>query len=205
MASYAIIRTGGKQFRVQEPGSTLRIPSLAGESGTTVEFDDVLLGSDGNRLHTGVPRLAGAKVTGRDREAGTRRQTHRLQVQAAQELRAQAGTPAGIHRNPHQAHLARLTSRTSMAHKKGVGSSRNGRDSNPKYRGVKKYGGELVRAGNIILRQCGTNWHPGSQRRTRHGLHYLLPDRWRGAVRAQEQAPYRVSVYPRPGAGETAA
>jgi len=48
-----------------------------------------------------------------------------------------------------------------MAHKKGVGSSRNGRDSNPKYRGVKKFGGETVRAGNIIVRQCGTKWHPG--------------------------------------------
>jgi large subunit ribosomal protein L21 len=63
MASYAIIRTGGKQYRVQE-GSTLRVPSLPGESGTTVEFDDVLFGSDGERLHTGVPRLDGAKVTG---------------------------------------------------------------------------------------------------------------------------------------------
>jgi len=48
-----------------------------------------------------------------------------------------------------------------MAHKKGVGSSRNGRDSNPKYRGIKKFGGEKVIAGNIILRQCGTVWHPG--------------------------------------------
>ena len=48
-----------------------------------------------------------------------------------------------------------------MAHKKGVGSSRNGRDSNPQYRGVKKYGGEFVRAGGIIIRQCGTKVHPG--------------------------------------------
>ena len=48
-----------------------------------------------------------------------------------------------------------------MAHKKGVGSSRNGRDSNPQYRGVKKFGGEKVVAGNIIVRQCGTKWHPG--------------------------------------------
>ncbi len=48
-----------------------------------------------------------------------------------------------------------------MAHKKGVGSSKNGRDSNPQYRGIKKYGGEFVRAGNIIVRQCGTRWHPG--------------------------------------------
>ncbi|HNZ07707.1 MAG: 50S ribosomal protein L27 [Candidatus Cloacimonetes bacterium] len=49
-----------------------------------------------------------------------------------------------------------------MAHKKGVGSSRNGRDSNPKYRGVKKYGSELVVAGNIIVRQKGTKFHPGA-------------------------------------------
>lgn len=49
-----------------------------------------------------------------------------------------------------------------MAHKKGVGSSRNGRDSNPKYRGVKKFGSELVVAGNIIVRQKGTKFHPGA-------------------------------------------
>ncbi|MEO8672976.1 MAG: 50S ribosomal protein L27 [Tahibacter sp.] len=49
-----------------------------------------------------------------------------------------------------------------MAHKKGVGSSRNGRDSNPKYLGVKVYGGEAINAGNIILRQRGTQFHPGT-------------------------------------------
>jgi len=48
-----------------------------------------------------------------------------------------------------------------MAHKKGVGSSRNGRDSNPKYLGVKKFGGEKVIAGNIIIRQRGTKFQPG--------------------------------------------
>src|SRR3546814_14523030 len=49
-----------------------------------------------------------------------------------------------------------------MAHKKGVGSSRNGRDSNPKYLGVKIYGGQAIEAGNIIVRQRGTQFHPGS-------------------------------------------
>jgi len=49
-----------------------------------------------------------------------------------------------------------------MAHKKGQGSSRNGRDSNAQRRGVKKFGGESVRAGNIIIRQLGTRYHPGS-------------------------------------------
>jgi large subunit ribosomal protein L27 len=48
-----------------------------------------------------------------------------------------------------------------MAHKKGVGSSRNGRDSNPQYLGIKRYGGEAVAAGNILVRQRGTKFHPG--------------------------------------------
>ena len=48
-----------------------------------------------------------------------------------------------------------------MAHKKGTGSTRNGRDSNAKRLGVKRYGGEVVRAGNIIIRQRGTKVHPG--------------------------------------------
>ena len=49
-----------------------------------------------------------------------------------------------------------------MAHKKGVGSTRNGRDSNPKRLGVKEYGGETVTAGSIIVRQRGTRIHPGN-------------------------------------------
>ncbi len=48
-----------------------------------------------------------------------------------------------------------------MAHKKGVGSSRNGRDSNGQRRGVKAYGGQAIHAGTIIVRQCGTKIHPG--------------------------------------------
>lgn len=48
-----------------------------------------------------------------------------------------------------------------MAHKKGQGSSKNGRDSNPQYRGVKLYGGQDAKAGSIIVRQCGTKWKPG--------------------------------------------
>jgi large subunit ribosomal protein L27 len=49
-----------------------------------------------------------------------------------------------------------------FAHKKGLGSSRNGRDSNAKRLGVKKYGGQVVEAGNIILRQRGTRYYPGT-------------------------------------------
>ncbi len=49
-----------------------------------------------------------------------------------------------------------------MAHKKGGGSTKNGRDSNPNMLGVKKFGGEQVRAGNILVRQRGTKYHPGN-------------------------------------------
>lgn len=48
-----------------------------------------------------------------------------------------------------------------MAHKKGQGSTSNGRDSNPQYRGIKLYGGEVAKTGAIIVRQCGTRWLPG--------------------------------------------
>jgi len=48
-----------------------------------------------------------------------------------------------------------------MAHKKGQGTTRNGNDSNPKYRGLKAFGGQLVKPGEIIARQCGTRFHPG--------------------------------------------
>jgi len=48
-----------------------------------------------------------------------------------------------------------------MAHKKGGGSSRNGRDSNAQYRGVKRFGGQRVTAGSILVRQCGTRFRPG--------------------------------------------
>ena len=61
--TYAIIRAAGHQFRA-EPGKTIRIPSMAAEVGSTVEFTDVLLGSDGNNVQTGIPTLQGAKVTG---------------------------------------------------------------------------------------------------------------------------------------------
>lgn len=83
-----------------------------------------------------------------------------------------------------------------MAHKKGVGSSRNGRDSNPQYRGVKKFGGEQVRAGNILVRQCGTKFHPGRNvGLDRDFTIYSLID---GVVKFEhkDRRRYRISVYP---------
>ena len=67
-----------------------------------------------------------------------------------------------------------------MAHKKGQGSSRNGRDSNPQYRGIKRYGGQIVSAGSIIVRQRGTKFHPG--RNVGMGRDYTLYATSEGAV-----------------------
>jgi len=70
-----------------------------------------------------------------------------------------------------------------MAHKKGQGSSRNGRDSNPQYRGVKLFGGQVVKAGSIIVRQCGTKFFPGSN--VGMGKDYTLFATTNGKIRFQ--------------------
>lgn len=83
-----------------------------------------------------------------------------------------------------------------MAHKKGVGSSRNGRDSNPQYLGVKRYGGEVVTAGNIIIRQRGTKVHPGRNvGRGKDDTLFALAD---GIVtfERKDRKRQQVSVYP---------
>jgi large subunit ribosomal protein L27 len=83
-----------------------------------------------------------------------------------------------------------------MAHKKGVGSSRNGRDSNPQYLGVKRFGGEFVTAGSIIVRQRGTKFHPGvNVRRASDDTLFTVVD---GHVKFEHKDKKRlkVSVYP---------
>jgi len=90
-----------------------------------------------------------------------------------------------------------------MAHKKGVGSSRNGRDSGPKYRGVKKFGGERVRAGNIIVRQCGTRIHPG--RNVGLGTDFTIYSLIDGVVKFEHKNKLRFKVSVYPANGEAAA
>ena len=82
-----------------------------------------------------------------------------------------------------------------MAHKKGQGSSRNGRDSNPQYRGVKRGDGQAVISGNIIVRQLGTKFHPGEGVGVgRDWTLFALRD---GVVRFETRRNRRqVSVYP---------
>ncbi len=82
-----------------------------------------------------------------------------------------------------------------MAHKKGGGSSRNGRDSNPQYLGVKKYAGEQVKAGNILIRQRGTKFHPGFN--VGMGRDHTLFAKSHGIVKFEGgEARPKISVYP---------
>ncbi len=83
-----------------------------------------------------------------------------------------------------------------MAHKKAGGSSKNGRDSNSQRRGVKRFGGQIVRAGNILVRQLGTRIHPGSN--VGLGRDYTLYAKVDGVVTYEKfgKDRKRVSVYP---------
>jgi len=83
-----------------------------------------------------------------------------------------------------------------MAHKKGVGSTRNGRDSNAKRLGVKKFGGQFVTAGSIIVRQKGTKFHPGTNAGL--GKDYTIFSTVDGVVKFETFArtKKRVSIYP---------
>jgi large subunit ribosomal protein L27 len=83
-----------------------------------------------------------------------------------------------------------------MAHKKSSGAGRNGRDSNSQRRGIKKYGGEYVIPGNIIVRQCGTKIHPGLN--VGMGRDYTIFAKQEGYVTYEfvSKGRKRVSVYP---------
>ena len=83
-----------------------------------------------------------------------------------------------------------------MAHKKGQGSSRNGRDSRCQNRGVKKFGGEFVRAGNILIRQVGTVMHPGEN--VGVGRDWTIFAKIDGVVKVEpyDRKRKKISVYP---------
>ncbi len=89
-----------------------------------------------------------------------------------------------------------------MAHKKGQGSSRNGRDSKPQYRGVKVFGGQKVSAGSILVRQVGMTFKPGNG--VGVGKDYTLWARVDGVVKFERQGKSgkRVAVYAEPEAAE---
>lgn len=83
-----------------------------------------------------------------------------------------------------------------MAHKKGAGSTKNGRDSNAQRLGIKRFGGQKVIAGNIIARQNGTHWHPGTN--VGLGKDYTIYSLIDGVVKFErkDRSRLKISVYP---------
>ena len=167
---YAVIVTGGKQYKVRE-GEKLRVEKLSATAGETVDFDRVLMVSDGNGVKVGKPYLDGGRVSATVNAHGRGDKIDVIKFQTAQELSASHGAPAGLYRGHDHRHSGELNegglestfiTERAMAHKKAGGSSKNGRDSESKRLGIKLFGGQAARAGNIIVRQRGTRFHPGS-------------------------------------------
>ena len=117
----------------------------------------------GDEPKVGAPLVAGATVTGTLLEQIKGEKVIIFKKRRRKNYRRKNGHRQLLTRRAHRRHRGRLSSAgdDAMAHKKAGGSSRNGRDSAGKRLGVKKFGGEAVIPGNIIVRQCGTKWQPG--------------------------------------------
>ena len=154
---YAVVKAGGSQHKVAV-GDTFTIDRLAGAAGGTVALPALLL-VDGDDRH----RRRGAGQG--DGHRGGRRahqgpEDPHPQVQEQDRLPQAAGAPSAADARAGPRHHEEGDA--DMAHKKGASSSRNGRDSNAQRLGVKRFGGQVVNAGEILVRQRGTKFHPGS-------------------------------------------
>ena len=150
---YAIVEMKGQQFKV-EAGKKLFINRMNElEKGATVEFENVLLLDNEGKVKVGAPYVKGAKVVCEVLDNECRGDKvlvfHKKRRKGYRKL------------NGHRQDLTLKERTTSMAHKKGVGSSKNGRESESKRLGVKIFGGQFAKAGNIIVRQRGTVHNPG--------------------------------------------
>ena len=174
---YAVIRSGGKQYRVA-PGDTVRVERLAGKVGGKVTFGEVLaVGTDESKILTGKD-AGSAKVTGKIVRTW-RPEDHGVEIQDRRPIQDQRGHRQNY--TPCKSATSRFRRKRNwvMAHKKGGGSSVNGRDSQGQRLGVKRFGGEWVHAGTILIRQRGTRHKPGMNVGARQG---------RYAVRASSTA-----------------
>ena len=145
-------------------GEKIKVEQIAADVGQEITFDQVLAVGNGGDLQIGAPLVSGASVVAkvvahgkhdkvrifkmRRRKHYQKRQGHR---QGYTEL--EIGTISGAGKSKED---------STMAQKKGGGSTRNGRDSKPKMLGVKVFGGQTITAGAIIVRQRGTRFHAGA-------------------------------------------
>ena len=154
---YAIVDIAGQQFKV-EAGNEIFVQRLADAKGADVEFTKVLLVADDAAVKVGTPYVEGAVVKATvladDVKADKVIVFKKIRRKGFQKL------------NGHRQQLTKIKineiaeNQKTMAHKKGQSSSKNGRESQSKRLGLKKFGGEVVKAGNIIVRQRGTVHNP---------------------------------------------
>jgi ribosomal protein L27/ribosomal protein L21 len=153
---YAIVRSGGRQHKVAV-GDVLEIDRLGDAVGSSIRLAPLLL-VDGDTVTSDVSALGSASVTAEVLAETKGPKIRILKFKNKTGYRKRQG-----HRQRYTKVL--VTDIKSwgddMAHKKGASSTRNGRDSNSQRLGVKRFGGQLVNAGEIIVRQRGTHFHPG--------------------------------------------
>ena len=133
---YAIVEIAGQQFKV-EKGRKLYVHRLQGDEGSSMSFDKVLLTDNDGQVNVGTPVVEGAAVN-------------------ATILKHLKDDKVIVFKKRR-----RKGYRVKNGHKKGVGSSKNGRESESKRLGVKLFGGQVAKAGNILVRQRGTVHNPG--------------------------------------------
>ena len=156
---YAVIKTGGKQYRV-ESGEKIRVEALTAEVGAN---DLLRPGPAGRRRRRGQGRRAARLRRARSRRPCSRHGRGDKVKIFKMRRRKHYQKTQGHRQNYTEVRIDDIVQGLRhMAHKKAGGSSRNGRDSQAKRLGVKVYGGELVNAGQIIVRQRGTRVHPGA-------------------------------------------
>ena len=183
MPDYAVIALGGKQYRVRE-GERLLVDRLAEEARRQ------LPARVARRRATRTGIADGGTVTATVEEHLLGKKILRLHVQAEAQLAQAPGAPLPPLARQHRVHPAERGVE-EMAHKKGGGSSRNGRDCNPKMLGVKVFGGQVVPAGSIIVRQRGTRFRARRRHRHRPRPHHLRHgDRPRGVHQRPQGAPH---------------
>ena len=161
---YAIVRCGGRQERASVD-DVLTVDKLSGDVGSSVTLPALLV-VDGGKVISDPAELGGYQVTAEIVGAASGPKINMIQYKNKTGYRRRLGhrqkyTQVRDHRHRLLPRPGSARRRADMAHKKGASSSRNGRDSNAQRLGVKRFGGQVVNAGEIIVRQHGTHFHPG--------------------------------------------
>ena len=159
---YAVIKTGGKQYRVAE-GETLRVEKLAASAGDKLTFEPLLFADDAGKCPGGQAHRRRRQGRGRGGRAGPGQEDHPLQVQAAQDRTgASRATASRSPRSRSPPSAPGAAEQTPWLTKKDRAALATAAIPTASAAGVKRFGGQVVRAGNILVRQVGTVFHPGN-------------------------------------------